>query len=771
MVAQLDGYCLLHIKQRISHDLHGTSSEHHCLTFGDTKHSPSSEVLFINPIISHASLKTAAATAASTQCKGVAILPVWPPPPGAATDGHWWHIFHEAALAIINIRATAGLFRTSACSPSPAPPWGLRAIVFNLQRCQRRPPPSASPHAEVGPLSLRELDDTNWPCLPAVPFFLPKLLNLSAASGSSIPLAGQHGSPPLPVSQLIPVPPLCPPQLNIKEVARAARSYPHRETGLFVAAGVRDGFPSFFQGDRSIHVDLPNMPSAALAQGELRENALKERVKGRYLGPFRSNPFPNWWCPHQPRNAPAGAVPKNRSTPLDGIKRPVANFSALAEWSVNSLDGEPGVQVLWMTFERVLAAVADCGRNTIIVAADVKSAYRLNRNQLQDLHLHVHKLDSPNHGQEFFVDLCNPFGFKNSYWNWESLAGVVKWRLLRGGLRSVCNFVDNFFLLVPPCGDGSPDTAGALLTQKKFLQTMEALGLPMHEHQVGTSGITCLGWIIDTTEWTFRCPPPRLQLVTNLLQRWAAKSTCSLKELRSITGLFYFISAGFSAGRADLAHFFKLKAKGEATARRLKKSPASVFLKLSPQVAASLEFWHSFFPSWDGAALIQASPSPLSSWDSIWRSDGSTSWGMGATNSRRCEYISSPWTPAEMAASARKERESAPFLETLAALITVQTWAPGARGRLVLFELDCLPAQQALSAGYSAAPGMPQLLRALRLVLIAHSCTVIFRHIPRDLNTVADAFSTGAVQKGLQAWKHPAQTPAKVHRSIDGFPL
>lgn len=534
-----------------------------------------------------------------------------------------------------------------------------------------------------------------------------------------------------------------------------------------MANGVRCGFPAFFGGDRSIHVDLPNMPSARNAVRELREDALKEVVKGRYVGPLRSNPFPNWWCPYQPRNAPAGVVPKNKRSPLDGLKRPIANFSALEEWSVNALDENPQIELLWMTFDLISQAVAASGRNTVVIAADVKAAYRLNQNRIEDLHLHVHKLESEAHGVEFFVDLCNPFGFRNSYWNWESVAGVIKWQLLRDGVTSVCNFVDNFYILVPPLPSGKPDSVKARGMQSTFLASLKRLGLPMHEHQLGTSGIHCLGWIINSQSSTYSCPPERQQLVVSLLASWATKSSCSLKDLRSLTGLFYFISAGFAVGRPDLAAFFKLKTKAEATCRRLSKAADRVFVKLSAPVVASITFWNAFFPSWNGSAPFSALPSPCTSWHSIWRTDGSTSWGMGATNSATGEYISSPWTTREREHAMRSDRESAPFFELLAVLQAARSWAPSSVGCMILIEIDCMPAQQAIQAGFSSAQGMQLLLRNLRLILANHACSLICKHIPRGANTVADAFSTGAEARGLIAWEktESIKTPLKRQRT------
>lgn len=634
---------------------------------------------------------------------------------------------------------------------SPSPPWGLQAVIFNFSRSARPQHMLPGFRPTLGPLNLRELSDIGWPCIPAMPFFLPILANIPEATAAS-KIPGQQGDPPLPPSSILPSPPVCPRQLNLEAAVKAARSYPHSSTARFVAEGLQEGFPSFFAGDRSVHVDLPNMPSAAEAIRELREDALKERVKGRYAGPFPSNPFPNAWCPHQPRNAPAGAVPKNKRSPLDGLKRPVANFSALEEWSVNALDQDPGICLLWMTFENILRAIAASGKGTIVYAADVKAAYRLNRNRTEDLHLHVHKLVSPDHGTEFFVDLCNPFGWKNSYWNWESLAGVIKWHLLRSGITSICNYVDNFYGLIPPTAAGTPDWGAANTAKARFDKATVELGLPMHEHQMGVKDIQCLGWIINTGDWTFSCPAQRLQLVQDTLAQWKGKRSCSLRDLRSITGFFFFISGGFSVGKPDLAHFFRLKTKAESIAARLRKPPEALFVKISPQVAASISFWADFFPKWSGKAPIQAFPSPRNTWDSIWRSDGSTKWGMGAHASAEAQFFSLPWTTEERAESQRLVRESAPFCECLAVLFAVRAWAPGASGKLILFELDCKPAQQALESGFSLAAGMQGILRAIRSLLARNACTVVFRHIPRTANTVADAFSTGDVPSGIAAW-------------------
>ena len=61
----------------------------------------------------------------------------------------------------------------------------------------------------------------------------------------------------------------------------------------------------------------------------------------------------------------------------------------------------------------------------------------------------MYKVETPEHGTEFFVDRSTLFGWAPSEWSWQCILAVLTWRFSGLGLPDLLAYVDNFFDIQP----------------------------------------------------------------------------------------------------------------------------------------------------------------------------------------------------------------------------------------------------------------------------------------------------------------------------------
>lgn len=264
-----------------------------------------------------------------------------------------------------------------------------------------------------------------------------------------------------------------------------------------------------FQGDITKHVPRRN---GILSEQELltfREKFMENVAEGRMWGPSTLAPFSSF------RTCPVFSVPKDKYDPLSTRVRMISNFAAGGLQSVNSLCSTPrpvGIHLRPLHLrDKIAQMVAAHGPGVKVWAADIPSCFRHQSMCARLLPLMVYELRSSAHGHEYFVDLCNPFGWTPSEWGWQMLLAALLWYLRRHGCPDVLAYEDNFFHFVPP----SEDFDARCTSLDKL---MDDAGVPLHERVMGTS-FKGLGWIwhIDTLQ--MECPRDKFEALCSLLLR------------------------------------------------------------------------------------------------------------------------------------------------------------------------------------------------------------------------------------------------------------
>jgi hypothetical protein len=119
-------------------------------------------------------------------------------------------------------------------------------------------------------------------------------------------------------------------------------------------------------------------------------------------------------------------------------------------------------------------------------ASDIPKCFRGQRNLKELLRLFVYTINTNSRPQEFFVDLCNPFGWTPAEYSWQCILAVLLWRFRLDGVTELMAYVDNFFRVFASDEDASNEVA--LINNR-----LQEAGIVLHEVQEGTT-FKGLGW-------------------------------------------------------------------------------------------------------------------------------------------------------------------------------------------------------------------------------------------------------------------------------------
>jgi hypothetical protein len=196
-----------------------------------------------------------------------------------------------------------------------------------------------------------------------------------------------------------------------------AVDFPDRKVASLAVKAAGIGIKLDFVGDTSKAVIRKNSPSIVGKELELRKDIMAEVAKSRIIGPLRSIPFPSKQCPFQPRSCPVRTIKKKKHDPLDLRHRIVNNFAAgTGKGAVNDLTWNPMLLSFHCSPSSIRDRMADAGIGCFGWAGDVSECFRGQSTHPSLLFLFLYVLSTVEFGQEFFVDLCNPFGWKAAEW-------------------------------------------------------------------------------------------------------------------------------------------------------------------------------------------------------------------------------------------------------------------------------------------------------------------------------------------------------------------
>jgi hypothetical protein len=165
------------------------------------------------------------------------------------------------------------------------------------------------------------------------------------------------------------------------------------------------------------------------------------------------------------------------------------------------------------------------------------------------------------------------------------------------------------------------------------------------------------------------------------------------------------------------------------------------------EAVAAIELLYLFYISWSRDSPVVMGFTPVSSWQSLVRTDASTLFGAGGFVFPQRKAFIHEWSGDDRLAALRRVRESTTFFELHAICTALEVFGPDLRGERVQFECDSEPAVIALRKCYSTEPGCADLIRSICLLCTSFHITPRWEHILGTFNTIADSLSHNLIDQ------------------------
>ena len=309
--------------------------------------------------------------------------------------------------------------------------------------------------------------------------------------------------------------------LKIPAWKERLRHHHDHEYARYITTGLEHGFHIGIEAAANLTPATQNMMSARQNPSVIQDYLEKEVEQGNILGPFTTSDAPRV---HINR---FGAIPKKHQP---GRWRLITDLSFPVGTSVNdAIDPRP-CSMAYVSVDQVAGQALTLGKGSLLAKIDVKSAYRL---------IPICPSDRMQLGMRWnnaiYVDGKLPFGLRSAPKIFNALADGLEWCVSKEEVPYIYHYLDDFIVLGPP---GSPVCSQSLLTLK---QLCSELNIPLAEDKQDgpTPVITFLGIVIDTVRGELRLPEDKLRRLTEAVQQWLGRKSCTRRELESLIGVLH----------------------------------------------------------------------------------------------------------------------------------------------------------------------------------------------------------------------------------------
>ena len=154
-----------------------------------------------------------------------------------------------------------------------------------------------------------------------------------------------------------------------------------------------------------------------------------------------------------------------------------------------------------------------------------------------------------------YVDLALPFVLRSAPGIFNRVADLFHWSLVNTwNVLDLLHYFDDFFTFGPPNSD-----IGASRLQALKLAANE-IGIPLSPAKCvwPTTCLTFLGIELDSNRMIARLPADKLAELVEILQEWATKKSCKLKERQSLVGKLNHACAVVPKGRTFVRRLLDL---------------------------------------------------------------------------------------------------------------------------------------------------------------------------------------------------------------------
>lgn len=507
-----------------------------------------------------------------------------------------------------------------------------------------------------------------------------------------------------------------------------------------------------FLGKLGISVDQPDCKLPEAEKLALRDIMVKDVSKTFAAGPYPIVPFD--WV----RVLPFRGAKKNKYDPACNEVRLVSNVSASGHGaaSINDLSANPQVMRVHVVGAFLRDMCVWLGPRVSVSLRDIKSCFRGNRNNPLLNPLFVYRVITEKFGVEFFIELCNCFGWRASEWGWSCCLALIEFLCFKAGVRHQYAWVDNFWQFHTSEGDAAAKEAR--LAEDVFAK----INRPLHEQETAVRRFKAQGLIFDLDHPRFGgqvaiCPDDKYVAFVGYMEAWSDAASLSVKDLEVAGGVLIWASTVFPMLAVYVGPILRLKTAGKAICKKLKKSTEDTMMSLDDPMHECFRTCRDCFKSWDKVCPLVMGFGPCAGpqvrgWvDACTGSDdGSIPAAAGGVFIDLeaevpqllgfCHTFSSD----EMDASKRKHRVSANYLELLGIKIWWETFGHHCDARRVLLATDSRVSYEVLRSGFSECGKLQVLVREIRSCVATRFVTKRIRPVVGEFfNQVADLLSRG----------------------------
>ena len=497
----------------------------------------------------------------------------------------------------------------------------------------------------------------------------------------------------------------------------------------FLIQGFSVGFKVGYHGLIS-NISSRNSSSVSKNPSVARSKIRDELSLNRLDGPFRDPPFDNFiispLAVRQKRNSHKHRLLHNLSAPYDGS-------------SVNFNIPDDHAKVKYQTIRDAIQIILQ-NDYLYMVKTDIAEAFRQIPLHPSDYPLMGFKLDNL-----YFFDKCLPMGCRSACAIFETFSDSLLFILRQHfNITSAVKVLDDFLFLAPTF-----DEAQNMLDSFLSLASLINLPIAAHKTEGPSRSLDFLGLLLDTDEMVCKLPPDKLSNYSSLVNSFLSRSSCSLRELRELTGKLAFASAVIDPGRTFLRRLYNAQ---------IGHSNPSATISISPSIKDDLLLWQSFLSAFNGKTLFKHIPSfnPITA---QFGSDSSKS-GYGATFHPFYLLGTFPdsWTQLDIQT-----------LELYPIFLLLHIFKSSLRGKRMLIYCDNLPLVHNINSLTSKNPRVMSFLRSIVLTLMKYNISFLAAYIPSIDNTICDLLSRQQIptellrQHGFRPLPHPIPTHLRPH--------
>ena len=269
---------------------------------------------------------------------------------------------------------------------------------------------------------------------------------------------------------------------------------------------------------------------------------------------------------------------------------------------------------------------------------------------------------------------------------------------------------------------------------------LRSTGVDLHEEQCGPV-LTALGW-----EWhpdgTFVCQLTNYNVVYSFVQSWCLRIRANrpilVKDLMSVTGLLYWISSA-CLNIVPLIHVLHQAAY----------KCSHINISLDERCSYSVFAIWDFITTWNRCSPVFQGFSPACSWQSLVRTDASSSFGCGGFILPMSLCFSHSWSQIEREVAFVDVFQSSTLIELLGIEYALTNFGHLMRGQRVQFELDSEVGHRDLIRSFSPKPLILGCVHRIRTLCSSLSIIPRFEHIKRIFNPIADLLATGNTSQAI----------------------